>query len=166
MLIWSNVLGVVPNAGHFPDHPDKEFQKLLTIGPMSRYAQDLKPALKIMAGVNADILKLDEMVRNSPYNWRNLADTYYHCQITVWIFFSFHLYFKVNLNEIDIYYMLDKGFVFSEISVDSAIKECITKAAKHFQISYGCSVQKVSLTNTYGSIFDTSMNSWLQLNAI
>lgn len=42
--------------------PDKEFQKLLTIGPMTKHARDLKLTLKVMAGANADVLKLSEEV--------------------------------------------------------------------------------------------------------
>lgn len=41
---------------------DKEYQKLLTIGPMCRYAEDLKASLKIMAGENAVALNLDSEV--------------------------------------------------------------------------------------------------------
>ncbi|XP_065214164.1 fatty-acid amide hydrolase 2-B-like isoform X2 [Planococcus citri] len=104
--------GVVSNKGHFPDHADKEFQKLLNIGPMSRYAQDLKPALKIIAGSNADALNLDQ---------------------------------TVNLNDLQIYYMLDKGFMYSEISVDSTIKNAIQNSAKYFQATHGCFVQQIDL---------------------
>lgn len=57
-------LGIIPTKGHFPSIEDKEFQKLITIGPMTRYAEDLKLAVKIMAGPMTDVLNLDEEVRN------------------------------------------------------------------------------------------------------
>lgn len=54
--------------GHYPNMSDKEFQKLLTIGPMSRSARDLKLSLQIMAGDNAVDLNLDTKVKKSrPY---------------------------------------------------------------------------------------------------
>lgn len=49
----------------------------------------------------------------------------------------------MDLNKLEIYYMLDKGFMFSEISVDSSIKDAIEKSAKYFQTTYACSVQQV-----------------------
>lgn len=48
--------------GHHPNMADKEFQKLLTIGPISRSARDLKLALQIMAGDNAIDLNLETKV--------------------------------------------------------------------------------------------------------
>lgn len=45
--------------------------------------------------------------------------------------------------DLKIFYMLDKGFLLSEMSVDSDIKKSIKTAAKHFYTSYGCEVEKV-----------------------
>ncbi len=39
--------------------------------------------------------------------------------------------------------MLDKGFSFSEMSVDSDIKKSILLALKHFESAFGCDVEKV-----------------------
>lgn len=39
-----------------------ELRSFLCIGPMSRFAVDLKPLLKVIAGTNADKLRLDEPV--------------------------------------------------------------------------------------------------------
>ncbi|KAK7573428.1 hypothetical protein V9T40_010619 [Parthenolecanium corni] len=50
--------GIVSNEGHYPSLADKEFQKLLTIGPMSRHAGDLRLALEVMAGDGASDLRL------------------------------------------------------------------------------------------------------------
>lgn len=35
---------------------------MLSVGPICRHAEDLAPLLKIMAGKNADLLRLDEPV--------------------------------------------------------------------------------------------------------
>lgn len=47
--------------GTFPDTHDR-LSALVGIGPMSRFAEDLLPALKIIAGKNAGNLRLDEPV--------------------------------------------------------------------------------------------------------
>lgn len=47
------VAGIVCNDGQFP--PSSGLQEnLLSTGPMCRYAEDLLPMLKIMAGANVD----------------------------------------------------------------------------------------------------------------
>lgn len=52
---------IVSNEGQWP-MPHDDQKPFLGIGPMSRYAVDLKPALKIMAGENASKLNLDEPI--------------------------------------------------------------------------------------------------------
>lgn len=52
---------IVSNEGQWP-MPHDEQKSFLGVGPMSRYAIDLKPSLKIMAGQNASKLNLDEPV--------------------------------------------------------------------------------------------------------
>lgn len=54
--------GYVPLDGHYPNSKDENFQKFLTIGPMVRFAEDLKPTLKILAGEKAEQLNLDKEV--------------------------------------------------------------------------------------------------------
>jgi len=54
--------GYVSLDGHFPNSDDKNFNRFLTVGPMVRYAQDLKPLFKIIAGDKAPLLRLDEEV--------------------------------------------------------------------------------------------------------
>lgn len=54
--------GFVSLNGHFPQSEDKNFSNFLVIGPMARYAEDLKPLLKIMSGERAPELRLDEEV--------------------------------------------------------------------------------------------------------
>ncbi|GJQ74757.1 hypothetical protein Trydic_g21604 [Trypoxylus dichotomus] len=53
---------IVSLEGHWPTDNNDIFQSYLTIGPMARYAEDLKPLLKIISGPNAHLLKLDEEV--------------------------------------------------------------------------------------------------------
>ena len=56
-------IGVVSHVGHMPTSTDENWSRLFTIGPMSRYAEDLAPMLKVLANKNADKLRLDEAVR-------------------------------------------------------------------------------------------------------
>lgn len=56
------VSGAISIHGHFPMSTDEKFARLLTVGPMSRYAKDLPTLLHIMAGPNASRLRLDESV--------------------------------------------------------------------------------------------------------
>ncbi|XP_065221683.1 fatty-acid amide hydrolase 2-A-like [Planococcus citri] len=58
---------------------------------------------------------------------------------------SLNLDQKVNLSELRIYYMLDRGFKLSEISVDPDIKKVILKAVKHLRSTHECFVQKINI---------------------
>ncbi|XP_053962064.1 fatty-acid amide hydrolase 2-B [Anastrepha ludens] len=53
---------VVSNKGQFPMPFSAEQNSFLGIGPMSRFAEDLKPMLRIIAGDKAPELRLDEPV--------------------------------------------------------------------------------------------------------
>ncbi|EDW90795.1 fatty-acid amide hydrolase 2-A [Drosophila yakuba] len=53
---------VVSNVGQFPAPFSAEQNSFLGLGPMSRFAEDLRPMLKIMAGEKAALLNLDENV--------------------------------------------------------------------------------------------------------
>lgn len=53
---------IVSNKGQFPIPFCDEQNSFLGIGPMCRYAVDLKPVLKIIAGEKAKLLRLDEPV--------------------------------------------------------------------------------------------------------
>lgn len=55
-------MNIVPLKGQWPMPNSDELRSFLCIGPMSRFASDLKPLLKIIAGDNAAKLKLDEPV--------------------------------------------------------------------------------------------------------
>ena len=52
---------VVPNEGQHPPATGGQVE-LLATGPMCRYAEDLLPALRIMAGPSASKLRLDAKV--------------------------------------------------------------------------------------------------------
>ncbi|XP_023721734.1 fatty-acid amide hydrolase 2 [Cryptotermes secundus] len=54
--------GVVSHSGHNPTSTDENWGRFFTIGPMSRYAEDLAAMLKVLAHENADKLQLDEKV--------------------------------------------------------------------------------------------------------
>lgn len=53
---------IVSNKGQWPIPVSKEHLSFLGLGPMSRFACDLKPMLKILADQNAEQLALDEPV--------------------------------------------------------------------------------------------------------
>lgn len=82
------VAGIVSNEGHYPNLPDKEFQKLLTLGPISRYARDLRLGLRVMAGEGASALRLD-----SPVSPVCPAPTYEtHVEYCVYVFMAHYEY--------------------------------------------------------------------------
>lgn len=51
--------GIVSNIGHFPYSENKVFQKLLAIGPMARYAEDLGLLMKVLTSTCDRNLRLD-----------------------------------------------------------------------------------------------------------
>ncbi|KAL5285666.1 FAAH2.2 family protein [Megaselia abdita] len=53
---------IVSLEGLFPETSAGEQSSFNVIGPLSRYAADLRPAMKVIAGDNAKLLKLDEPV--------------------------------------------------------------------------------------------------------
>uniref|UniRef100_A0A3B3ZP89 Amidase domain-containing protein n=1 Tax=Periophthalmus magnuspinnatus TaxID=409849 RepID=A0A3B3ZP89_9GOBI len=53
--------GIVSNENQLPPFSGRQ-EELLSTGPMCRYAEDLLPMLKIMAGTNADKLSLNKKV--------------------------------------------------------------------------------------------------------
>ena len=58
-------IDIVPNDGQFPPHREHHQKYLLATGPMCRYAVDLQPMLKVLAGPeNIDrLLNIDTPVR-------------------------------------------------------------------------------------------------------
>lgn len=52
--------GLLSVEGHFPYSKDESFRNYLVVGPMCRYAKDLPTLMHIMAGPNADKLRLNE----------------------------------------------------------------------------------------------------------
>ncbi|KAI4457696.1 fatty-acid amide hydrolase [Holotrichia oblita] len=78
---FNGVFGHKPSSktasleGHWPIEHDDTYQNYLTIGPMTRYAEDLAPLLKIISGANAQKLKLDEQVDLSKIQIFYMEDT-------------------------------------------------------------------------------------------
>ncbi|XP_006563970.2 fatty-acid amide hydrolase 2-B [Apis mellifera] len=66
--------GIVSNDGQYPSAQSEDQKRLLAIGPMCRYAQDLSPILKILADKNADILHLNEKVDISKLKFYYMED--------------------------------------------------------------------------------------------
>ncbi|XP_076618982.1 fatty-acid amide hydrolase 2-A-like [Colletes latitarsis] len=54
--------GIVPIRGHFPMSKDPAFQRMLVLGPMARYAEDLHLVVKILSSKCEKPLHLDEPV--------------------------------------------------------------------------------------------------------
>ncbi|XP_073943358.1 fatty-acid amide hydrolase 2-A-like isoform X1 [Choristoneura fumiferana] len=54
--------GIIPIDGHIPTLNDENYPKFLTVGPMTRKAEDLPLLLNVMAGKNRHKLRLDEPV--------------------------------------------------------------------------------------------------------
>lgn len=75
--------GLCSVEGHFPYSKDGAFRNYLVVGPMCRYAKDLPTLMHIMAGPNADKLRLNEPL--------------YTKDIKVNPFFRFHFYVSVQL---------------------------------------------------------------------
>ncbi|XP_031844644.1 fatty-acid amide hydrolase 2-B [Nomia melanderi] len=65
---------IVSNDGQYPSTHSEDQDKLLAIGPMCRYAQDLKPILKVLANENAKLLHLNENVDISKLKFYYMED--------------------------------------------------------------------------------------------
>jgi fatty acid amide hydrolase 2 len=59
-----DISGIVSNQGQHPC-PSAEQEDFLGVGPMCRFAADLLPTLRVIAGKNVDRLHLDTKVGNS-----------------------------------------------------------------------------------------------------
>ena len=59
---------IVPNDGQYPPHKDFHQKYLLSTGPMCRYACDLLPMLKVLAGSENIERLLDINVPVSAYS--------------------------------------------------------------------------------------------------
>lgn len=66
--------GIIPIKGHFPMVENSEFQRYLTLGPMTRYAEDLHMAVKVMTKDCKKNLRLDEPVDIAKLNVFYLED--------------------------------------------------------------------------------------------
>ena len=67
---------IVPNEGHFPE-ASNGVNEYLVMGPMCRYADDLVPMLKAIAGLKACELRLDERVELSSLKVYTISESYF-----------------------------------------------------------------------------------------
>lgn len=106
--------GIVSTHGHEPPIMP-EHERLLSFGPMTRYASDLIPMFKVMAGGDKAIKKYLPKIDG-----------------------------KINFKNINIYWMDDNGGDPLTTPVDIEIKTAIQNVAKHFKEKYETNVSKVS----------------------
>ncbi|XP_063984255.1 fatty-acid amide hydrolase 2-like [Diachasmimorpha longicaudata] len=72
--LWNGIFGhkptpgIVPLKGHYPLLDNDKFQQYLVLGPMTRYAEDLLLAFKILSADSKQNLHLDEPVDVSKLN--------------------------------------------------------------------------------------------------
>ncbi|XP_074103703.1 fatty-acid amide hydrolase 2-B-like [Cotesia typhae] len=66
--------GIIPIDGHFPMEDCAEFRHYLTLGPMTRFSEDLHMAVKVMSKDCKTNLRLDEPVNISKLNVYYLED--------------------------------------------------------------------------------------------
>lgn len=70
----SLITGIIPIKGHFPMSDTPEFHQYLVLGPMTRFAEDLHLAVKVMSVDCKQNLRLDEPVDISKLNVFYLED--------------------------------------------------------------------------------------------
>ncbi|XP_076627098.1 fatty-acid amide hydrolase 2 [Colletes latitarsis] len=66
--------GIVSKHGQYPSAHSEEQDRLLSLGPMCRYAQDLMPTLKVLADKNVDKLRLNSKVDISKIEFYYMED--------------------------------------------------------------------------------------------
>ncbi|KAK9702945.1 Amidase [Popillia japonica] len=141
--MWNGVFGhkpskqVVSLEGHFPIEADDLFQNRLVIGPMARYAEDLKPLLKIMAGNNVQKLHLDDEGPMARYaeDLKPLLKIMAGNNVQ-----KLHLDDEVNLDNIQIFYMEDTGNCFGLLNVEKEIRVAVYRAATYLQKECHCHI--------------------------
>ncbi|GJQ74758.1 hypothetical protein Trydic_g21605 [Trypoxylus dichotomus] len=101
--------GIAPLNGSFPWCDDKRFAEYLAIGPMTRYVEDLKLTLKVLAGSKALRLRLDN---------------------------------EINLETVNLFYMVDSFDEFCLTKVDQKIKHAIEQAVTYLSKNFKCKVNE------------------------
>lgn len=69
---------IVSNYGQYPTSGEREFVPYLCSGPMCRYATDLLPMMKVLAGKNNSLLQLDSAVKLSNLKFYYMEDVGNH----------------------------------------------------------------------------------------
>ncbi|KRT83729.1 amidase [Oryctes borbonicus] len=116
---------IVSLEGHWPTSDNDDFLSYLTIGPMARYAEDLKPLLKIISGPSSALLKLDE---------------------------------KVDLSNVQVFYMEHTGNDFCLPRVQKEIRTAIKVAAAYLSRECHCHVSNRKFQELSDSIEISSAN--------
>jgi len=94
-------IGVVSHVGHNPTSTDENWSRFFTIGPMSRYAEDLAPMLKVLANKNVDELRLDEEVRiNSVICTLTYESCLQNCDCILSFMKCDNIYFVLQISDI------------------------------------------------------------------
>lgn len=120
---------VVSLNGHLPESTP-EIDNFLVIGPMARYAKDLPILLHVMAGSNAEKLRLTGSINTK--------------EIKV----SFIPYMQTFISycNFQIFYMLDAGQSFCVTPVSNDIKISMLRAVQHFKHN-GLTVDEAKIPN-------------------
>uniref|UniRef100_A0A915HSS5 Amidase domain-containing protein n=1 Tax=Romanomermis culicivorax TaxID=13658 RepID=A0A915HSS5_ROMCU len=100
---------------------------LYAMGPMCRYAEDLVPMLKVLAGPNLHLLSLD--AKDDGLENMILKE---------------YLFVHVDLRNLRIFYMTEIDTITSP-RVDHELKECIHEITKYFRTEYDIMCYKLDL---------------------
>lgn len=73
---------VISNYGSYPPSGEREFVPCLSLGPLCRYATDLIPMIKIMAGKNVSLLHLELPVKMKELKVYYIEDVGNHVMFT------------------------------------------------------------------------------------
>lgn len=142
---FSYFLGIVSVDGHFPSSTDENFAKFLTIGPLTRYAEDLEPMLFALAGKNtAHGIDRDEII-----NLKDLKVPSKQINKHTAIEFSFWWYdiikIKINLFWLfQVTYMLEAGNTLALPSTQESIKAAMLNATRYLKRELDADVQPVN----------------------
>lgn len=105
--------------GHYPSTTDEKFPYYLVLGPMTRYAEDLRLMLKVMSGENRHVLDLNS---------------------------------KVNIGDLNIFYMEELGNKIYDVPVQNDIKLAIRKCATHLEQNCGATINKTKFIELHDSV--------------
>lgn len=118
--------GITPIEGHFPMSTDPTFEKMLSLGPMAKYAKDLRLVLKILTAKCELPLRLDE-----PVDWKTIRVLYVH---------YFETLFTVHTTTSDIVEKIDNArrhLAGLGAHVEEMPQEFVNKTLNYFMAFFG-----------------------------